>query len=124
MLIQKLIRSIAVNHISTVTEGLNVAVVYMYCDYKDVRTQSEFELLSNIARQLAEQTSSIPPVVREFRDRNSGKNRNPKGDEWISFINALCLLFQKTYIFVDALVSDVLLFNIYMMMMIMITMTD
>lgn len=88
-------------------------MVYIYCDYKDVRTQSEFELLSNIARQLAEQTSSIPPVVREFRDRNAGKNRNPKGDEWISFINALCLLFQKTYIFVDALVSDFLLFNIY-----------
>lgn len=93
------------NHVSTVTEGLNVDVVYIYCDYKDVRTQSEFELLSNIARQLAEQTSPIPPVVREFRDRNAGKNRSPKGDEWISFINALCSLFQKTYILVDALVS-------------------
>lgn len=97
-------RSIIINYISEATEGTNVAVAYLYCDYKNERTQSESELLSNIARQLTEQTRSIPSEVREFRSRNAEKKRSAKADEWISLIEVLCLSFQKVFIIVDALV--------------------
>ncbi len=76
----------------------------MYCDYENPKTQSELELLSSITRQLTEQTSSMPPAVKEFCDKNAEKRRHPTGEEWISLIKSICLLFQTTYVFVDALV--------------------
>jgi len=46
----------------------------------------------------------MPPAVKEFCDKNAEKRRNPTGDEWISLVKSICLLFQTTYVFVDALV--------------------
>ncbi len=97
-------RSLAVDHVQEATRGTEAAIVYIYCDYKNPRTQSELELLSSIARQLIEQTRSIPAAVKEFCDKNAEKRRHPTGDEWTSLVESICLLFQTTYIFVDALV--------------------
>lgn len=95
----------AVNYVSEATEGQDVAVIYVYCDYKDERTHSEFDLLSSIARQLANHYVGIPPALREFRDKNAGKKGNPTSKEWITLIKELSRSFPKTYIFIDALVS-------------------
>ncbi|KAL4802471.1 hypothetical protein BDV18DRAFT_154179 [Aspergillus unguis] len=95
--------SMAVNYVSEATEGQGVAVAYVYCDYKDERTHSEFELLSSIARQLANHYVGIPPAVRKFRDKNADKKRNPTSKEWITLIKVLSHHFPKTYIFIDAL---------------------
>ncbi|OJI96719.1 hypothetical protein ASPVEDRAFT_251254 [Aspergillus versicolor CBS 583.65] len=95
--------SIAVNHVSEATEGLNVAIAYIYCDYKDETTHSEFELLASIARQVASHYAQIPAAVIQFRDRNAEKKRNPTSDEWLALIEELSRPFTKTYIFIDAL---------------------
>ena len=105
------IRSLAVNHVQEATQGTKAAIAYIYCDYKNPRTQSELELLSSLTRQLTEQTSSMPTAVKEFCDKNAERRRNPTGDEWISLVKSLCLLFRTTYIFVDALVIFFILNN-------------
>jgi hypothetical protein len=98
-------RSIVVNHVGEATQGRKAAIAYIYCDYKDAKTQSEVEILSSITRQLAEQTSPMPLEVKAFRDKDTQKRRNPTDDEWISLLRSLCLLFQTTYVFIDALVT-------------------
>ena len=97
-------RSIAVNHVWEATQGMKAAVAYIYCDYKDAKTQSALELLSSITRQLAEQTSPLPPELKAFRDKDIQNRRNPTDDERISLLTSICLLFQTTYVFIDALV--------------------
>jgi hypothetical protein len=97
-------RSFAVNYAQEAIQRTKAAIAYVYCDYKNPQTQSELELLSSITRQLTKQTSSIPPVVKEFCDKNAERRRNPTGDEWISLVKSICFLFQTTYVFVDALV--------------------
>ena len=97
--------SIAVNHVVKATQGAETAIAYVYCDYQDPKTQSEVELLCSITRQLAEQTNPLPPEIKEFRDKSAQKRRNPTEDERISLIRSICLVFQKTYIFIDALVT-------------------
>ncbi|TGO07453.1 hypothetical protein BTUL_0275g00150 [Botrytis tulipae] len=95
--------SLAVNHVREAVRSTKGATICIYCDYKDPKTWSELGLLSSIARQLTEQTNSIPSVVKEFCDQNAEKKRNPTGDEWISLIKSISLLFQTTYVFIDAL---------------------
>ena len=97
-------RSFVVDHIQEAIQGTKAATAYLYCDYKNPKTQSELELLSSVARQLAEQTSSMPSAVNEFCDKNAEKRRNPTGDEWIALIKSISHVFQRTYLFVDALV--------------------
>lgn len=99
-------RSIVVNHVGEATQGRKVAIAYIYCDYKDAKTQSELELLSSIIRQLAEQTSPLPPEVKAFRDKDTQERRNPTDDERVSLLRSLCLLFRTTYVFIDALVKS------------------
>ncbi len=103
-----LTRSFAVDHVQETIEGTKAAIAYIYCDYKDKKTQSELALLSSIARQLTEQTSSIPPIVQEFCEKNAQKRRNPTGDEWTLLIKSICVLFQTTFIFIDAIVRSLI----------------
>ncbi|KAL4784664.1 hypothetical protein BJX76DRAFT_347578 [Aspergillus varians] len=95
--------STAINYVSTNTEGSNVAIVYLYCDYKNRETHSKLALLSSIARQLSDQCSQIPQLIREFRDKHADKRKEPEGKDWIILIQQLLRLFGKCYIFIDAL---------------------
>ncbi|EED17209.1 tankyrase, putative [Talaromyces stipitatus ATCC 10500] len=95
--------SIAVNYVNDATHAAKAAVVYLYIDHKNPTTHSEFQLLANICRQLAEQIYPIPSTVRDFLEKNAVRKRNPSEDEWVSLIVRLCSLFAKVYLFVDAL---------------------
>jgi len=97
-------RSFVVNHVAESTRGKKIAIAYIYCDYKDAKTQSEVELLSSITRQLAEQISPLPPEVKAFRNKDTQERRNPTDGERISLLRSICLLFETTYVFIDALV--------------------
>ena len=93
------------DHVYEAIQETKAAIAYVYCDYKSPETLSDLNILSGISRQLTEQTSSVPSAVKKFCDKNAAKRRSPTGDEWISLIKSISLLFPKTYIFVDALVS-------------------
>jgi hypothetical protein len=97
-------RSVAVNYIEENTQRSKVAIAYVYCDYNDPKTKCEIELLSSITRQLAEQSKPMPPEVNAFRDKYAEKRRHPTGDERISIVRTISELFERTYVFVDALV--------------------
>ena len=95
----------AVSHVEEETLGMNVAIVCIYCDYKDPKTRSEFQILASITRQLVEQCIPMPSEVRAFRDKYTQKRTGPGEEEHLSLIRTLSQLFEKTYVFVDALVS-------------------
>jgi hypothetical protein len=98
-------RSIIIDDVYEKTRGTDTALAFMYCNYKDSNTHSELALLSSIARQLTAQIEHIPPVVKEFRDQNAVKKRDPTGDEWVALIKSLGHFFCKMIIIVDALVQ-------------------
>jgi hypothetical protein len=96
--------SVVINHVEEVSRGKKVAIAYVYCDYKDPKTQSTIELISSLTRQLAEQIDLLPPEVKLFHDDNAWKNRNPTSDERLSLIKSISGFFESIYVFVDALV--------------------
>ena len=76
----------------------------IYCDYKDSRTHSEFALLASIAMQMVDQTALFPATAKDFSNQITERKRHPTGDEWISLIGSISQSFEKTYVFIDALV--------------------
>ena len=95
----------AVDYVEENTQRSTVAIVYVYCDYMDPRTQSEMELLHSVTRQLVEQCKLIPSEITVFRERMAEKMRLPTADERISFVKSITGLFDKVFIFIDALVN-------------------
>lgn len=87
----------AIKYIEENTRRSRVAIAYVYCDYKDPRTQSEIELLSSITRQLVEQIRPISPEVSVFRDKYAEKRRRPTGDERIALLKSVSERFEKTF---------------------------
>lgn len=96
--------SFLVDFLHETTKRSDTAIAYIYCNYKEKSTHSTYQLLSSIARQITEQVGELPPVVKQFRDQNATKKRNPTGEEWIALIQSLRGLFSRTIIVVDALV--------------------
>jgi len=88
------------------TEGANVAIAYVYCEYQDWATQSEDHILRSLTRQLVEQCTPVPLEVKAFRDKYSGRRTRPDFEERISLIRLLARYFERTYFFIDALVSS------------------
>jgi hypothetical protein len=62
------------------------------------------ELLSSIIRQLAEQCTPIPPEVKAFREKYMDTRIHPTAEDRIPLIESISSFFERTYIFVDALV--------------------
>jgi len=79
-----------------------VAIAFIYCDYREPITEDD--MLSVIARQLAEQCHPLPAEVKEFRERFLGNIMQPSNDDRISLIRSIAGLFEKIFVFIDALV--------------------
>jgi hypothetical protein len=99
-------RSTAVTYIEENTGDSDVAIAYVYCDYKDPATLSETNIWSSIVRQLVESCQQMPAEISSFREKYLEKRSLPTDEERISLVRALSRLFRKTYILVDALVGS------------------
>ncbi|KAL8716183.1 MAG: hypothetical protein Q9220_000088 [cf. Caloplaca sp. 1 TL-2023] len=95
--------STVVNHLEETNQNRNVAVTYIYCDYKDPETQSQAGIIASITRQLAERINPLPPEVKDFHEKKSQRRRNPTDEERIVLLKSLCLNFEKTFVCIDAL---------------------
>ncbi|MCJ1307667.1 hypothetical protein MMC25_001315 [Agyrium rufum] len=97
-----ILTSVVVNYLEENSPG-KVAIAYVYCDYKDPKTQNASEILSSVIRQLSEQQDTLPPEVKTFRDKYLTKRRYPSDEDRLSLASTLSQLFTKTYILIDAL---------------------
>ena len=96
--------SIAVNYVAESTRGQDVAIIYIYCDYKDSSTHSVNALLSSLLRQLLEQTPRAESIAELSMILNeNAKYRDPTEAELFTWVCTVSKDFNNVYIFVDAL---------------------
>ena len=96
--------SIAVNYVAEYTRGQDIAIIYVYCDYKDSLTHSVTALLSSLLRQLIEQTPRAESIAELSMILNeNAKHRDPTEAELFTWVCTVSKDFNDVYIFVDAL---------------------
>lgn len=98
------ITSVAVNHITEITDGQKTAIVYIYCDYANALTFSVVNLLGSMVRQLIVQTSGAG-MITELKTflKQTAKNRNLTEEDLSSWTEKISRSFDVVYTFVDAL---------------------
>ena len=98
----------AINFIEERFQDPEVAIAYFYCDYKDSRTFSEIQFISSIIKQIVEKIAEIPSVVRGFHDKYARRSKSPSCDEWLALLQSIIKSYDKTFLFIDALVYSTL----------------
>ena len=83
--------------------GEQAALAFVYCDYKDSRSQTALSLISSLVRQLAEQHKAMPSEVRKaYADHTDGE-KSLSVSECTELLFSLSVGFRRTFILVDAL---------------------
>jgi hypothetical protein len=96
----------SVNHVEENTPPSITAKAFFYFSYKDSRTHILSEVWSSIIRQLVEQTLTIPPEVEGFHTKFADmRSMRPSTKDHISLIQTVSQTFERTYLFIDALVG-------------------
>ncbi|KAK0517520.1 hypothetical protein JMJ35_000675 [Cladonia borealis] len=96
--------SIAVNCVAETTRGQDIAIIYVYCDYKDSSTHSVNALLSSLLRQLIEQSPRAESIAELSMMLNeNAKYRDPTEAELFTWVCTVSKDFKDVYVFVDAL---------------------
>ncbi|KAI0401054.1 hypothetical protein F4802DRAFT_446628 [Xylaria palmicola] len=84
----------------------NTAVVFFFCDYKDLETQKLCNILSSLALQIGLQNSEAFMMLKRYYDQLhplSGLPRQPETKQLVDIIGSMSRLFDKVVVIVDAL---------------------
>jgi len=89
-------KSIVVNYVEEVIQERKAAIAYIYCDYKDAKTQFEVEILSSITQQLVEQISLMSSEMKTFRDKNTQKEEIQQTMSESHFLDLFVFSFRQS----------------------------
>jgi hypothetical protein len=91
-----------VHHLKDVFDD-DVAIAYLYCDYKNQFEQDARSLLASLVRQVAIQSKQIPvSVLKSYRKHANGANFASLAT-YIELLLQLLAGFRRSFLIVDAL---------------------
>jgi len=96
-------RSIIINHLQTFFKDRNVAITYIYCNYKQQTEQSVFNLVASLLKQLVQDDSVAYENVKCVHGRHKKNETRPTLDELLGVMRSETARFSKAFIVVDAL---------------------
>ncbi len=69
-------RSIIVDHLQRSIQSSNVAVVYIYCNYKE-QDQTAANLVASVVQQLTQQQLDLPEEISAVYDHHNREGTTP-----------------------------------------------
>ena len=94
--------AITIDHLGRLAQA-DVGLAYMFCNYKSQVTQSLYNLLSALLKQLVQSRTDIAAPVTRLYDHHFKKNSKPSLDEISTALSAVSLSHARVYVVVDAL---------------------
>jgi hypothetical protein len=91
-----------VHHLQQVFAHDNVAVLYLYCDYKDQANQTDRTLFANLAKQSILQQVDLPAEAKVLYDSCTSGERGPSSEQCLDLLVSSMGSFRRTFIILDA----------------------
>ena len=98
-----ILSSIVVDHLIDTFKDEKVAVVGIYCDFKEFNQQSTAKYLASLLQQLIIQRGSVPDQIKEIYTAHNKKITSPTFPEYLELLKAQMHKFTRVYIVIDAL---------------------
>lgn len=97
------LRSIVVEHLQGLPKEDNIAVAFIYCNYKDRESQTDLNLFSSLVKQLALQRKEMPSDIRDLYHEHHDSHKPLSSEEALHLLLRFSNLFRKCFVLVDAL---------------------
>ncbi|KAJ7589327.1 hypothetical protein C8J56DRAFT_1075847, partial [Mycena floridula] len=95
--------SIIVEHLRSAILQPKIAVIYIYCDYRQQEAQTPIQLLGSVLKQLAQQHPVLSDHLLALHKKYLSRGDHPSIDELFKALQAEVSLYSQVYIVVDAL---------------------
>ncbi|KAK1540052.1 uncharacterized protein CCOS01_01366 [Colletotrichum costaricense] len=96
--------SVVIDHLTQrFREEPRVGIAYVYCNFKDTERQDCHDLLSSLAKQLAQSCSEFPQSLETLYDKHQKRNTSRSTQETIDLLQVLSSCYESIFIVVDAL---------------------
>jgi hypothetical protein len=96
------IRSIIIRHLQTVFRAKNVAVLFIFCNYKESAKQTIPHLLASLLRQISQHCDAVSEHIRSLY-REHVDRRDPSLDNVRATLTSAIGTYSKVFVIVDAL---------------------
>jgi hypothetical protein len=97
-------RSIVVNHLQAFfKDSDDVAIMCIYCDYKDQAFQTVPNLIASLLKQIVQDCRTTSTNMRSFYKRHQSYDTRPTLDEFTQALQAEIGTYSKVFVVVDAL---------------------
>jgi hypothetical protein len=95
--------ALVAKHIELVYRDENVAVISIFCNYKDQVHQTASAVIGSIMKQLLQTKLEVSETCRQFYQQHERKGSHPSVGEYVQLLQVECTGFKHIYIIVDAL---------------------
>ena len=97
-------RSIIVNHLQTIFEGNDmVAIVFIYCNYKERAEQTLSNLVSSLLKQMAQHRRAMSDNIKSFYQCHRRESTRPTLHQITCALKSEIEAYSKVFVIVDAL---------------------
>ena len=96
-------RSIVIDHLQQWFSKNDVSISYIYCDYKDRKTQTVVNLISSLVKQMLSQRKDMPQEVKDLYAKHKNGQGSLSPEEHHELLASLPIYFQRSFVVVDAL---------------------
>jgi len=84
-------------------EKENVAIAYIYCNYKEQEEQTTVNLIGSLLQQLVQMSSVVSEEIISLYESHIGKRTRPTLNEYSNLLQSEVHGFSKVFIVIDAL---------------------
>ncbi|KAJ7589260.1 hypothetical protein C8J56DRAFT_784837, partial [Mycena floridula] len=98
-----ILSSIIVEHLRSAILQPKIAVICIYCDYRQQEAQNPIQLLGSVLKQLAQQHPVLSDHLLALHKKYLSRGDHPSIDELFKALQAEVSLYSQVYIVVDAL---------------------
>jgi hypothetical protein len=81
----------------------DVALAYVYCDFRRYHEQKAEDLLSSLLKQLSQGRSSLPDPVRSLYDEHRRNRTRPSVSDISTNLQSVAAMYSRVFIVIDAL---------------------
>jgi hypothetical protein len=96
-------RSTVIDYLQTLFKGENVAVLCIYCNYKEQTEQTASGLVASLLKQIVQDRGSVSDITKSFYGPFRFNSRRPSLDDFTNTLREEFQTFTKAFVVVDAL---------------------
>ena len=96
-------RSMLVDSLERYYKGNDIAILYLYLDYREQDQQSAANLFGSLLQQLVRRSSSVQDGIVDLHREHTSKKTRPTANDFLRVLQLEMARFSKVFMLVDAL---------------------